>query len=193
MKKVLLLTVALLSLYGCLIPDKFTMVIDIGTDGSYAINYEGTMMFGLFLGSRPSDRDIEAVKHDILRDHRFKSAEYAGNGRYKVSYVDKGKLTSPVYFIGQEMTNFVTIIPRSQDKDKLVTIVSSLDFSQSRQGEIKEIVDSIDGILIVRTKGKVLDHNAETTPRFFGLFGDYTWHIKKGFKAPSMLINIPNR
>lgn len=92
----------------------------------------------------------------------------------------------PFYFVGKE-TEIFSII---QKKSGLVEVLGT-DIGDKIRDELEALNFTIDGELTVKTDGEVVDHNADSTPGFFGLVGGYGWKIKSiNDPQPIILIKV---
>lgn len=195
MKK-LLAALAILSslavLTACLIPETFTAKIDLEKNGEFTFSYEGTLIFVPFKMGRPNQKDIDSFKRDMLRDPKFKKVEYVGNARYRVEYQEQGHLNQPFYFFSREMM-VIKLVPVKKG-GKRYAFIEGMRLSAKDINELGKMNIKIDGTLEIKTSGKVIEHNANTTPKFWGLFGAYTWKIKSpSDAAPRMVVEILHR
>lgn len=188
---VLLLFLAL-SVAGCWIPEKFTARVVINKNGSYSFSYDGILTFGLALAAakdgKLSSKDEAALKKEeekIRKEPGFKKVVYAGNGRYEVLVERERKPGEQTHFVSKE-AKFFSVVPKQDGTIQ----VSGLKLTEKDIAELRKIGAKVDGYLKVSVgKGvEVLKHNASSTPKLFGLFGDYEWHIKSPDVAPFIIV-----
>jgi hypothetical protein len=188
----LLTLLLLISVAGCWIPEKFTARVVINKDGSYSFTYDGILTFALALAAakegKLSPKDEAAFKKEeekIRKEPGFKKVTYTGNGRYEVLVERERKQGEPTYFVSRE-TKIFSVVPKQDGTIE----VSGLKLTEKDLAELRKIGAKVDGYLKVSVgKGvEVVKHNASSTPKFFGLFGDYEWHIKSPDVAPFIIV-----
>lgn len=189
--RLFVLSIAVL-LAGCWIPEKFSARVLINEDGSYSFAYDGILTLGLALEAakdgKLSPKDEAAFKtvgEQLQRDPGFKKVAYAGNGRYEVLVEQNHKAGESMRFVSKEAAIF-SVVPK---KDGTVE-VSGFKLSEKDMKELRRIGAKVDGYLRVSVaKGaEVVKHNADSSPKLFGLFGDYEWHIKSPDAVPFIVI-----
>lgn len=182
----------LLILFGCWVPENFQAKVTLNKDGSYTFVYDGTLTFAAMLfggkNGKLSASDEAALKKEtekIAKEPGFKKVEYLGNARYKVLVEKSGKPGEPYYFLSKDSCAF-SILPQ---KDGTVAVSGVRPDAKSIQ-ELSSVGVKIDGTLSVSVANgaKVLKHNAQSQPKFFGLLGDYKWQIKSPDANPIMIV-----
>ena len=177
---------------GCYFPEQFDAKVIINKDGSYTFTYDGTLSNMLVLAAAKdkalSVKDEEELKKETASftgTPGFKKAEYQGKGRYKVLFEKTCKKGEPLYFFSKEM-NYISIVPQ---KDGTIS-VNSFRPSAKDIAEFKSIGAKVDGKLFVKpARGiKVVQSNAQTKPKFFGLIGGYSWQIKSPEEPASIVL-----
>jgi len=181
-----------LSLTGCWIPEKFTSRVVINNNGSYTFSYDGILTFWLALAAAKegalSSQDEAAFKKEeekIRKEPGFKKVSYISNGRYKVLVEREHKPGEQTHFISR-MQRIFSVVPKQDGTIE----VSGFKLSEKDLAELKKIGAKVDGHLKVSVGRNVdvIKHNATSTPKFFGLFGDYEWHIKSPDVVPFIIV-----
>ncbi len=189
-----ILSMSLILLTGCLIPEKFDATISIAKDGSYKFRYDGTLAYALALEAVNKNtlaaKDEEGLKkltEEFKKDKQFTKVEYLGKARYQVVVEKEGKPNEPYYFLSKD-SKLISIIPQ---KDGTIAI-SAVKLDSKSIATLKAIGSKIEGTLSVTLGNgvKVISQNATTEPSFFGLMGAYKWQIKSSDVLPSMVVKI---
>ncbi len=186
------LFMACLATSSCWIPEKFDAGVSINKDGSYTFTYDGTLAFAPALaavkeGGLPANEEAnlkqEAAK--MRQEPGFKKVDYQGNGRYKVLVEKTGKPGETFCFVSCE-EQFFTVISLPNG----TTTVKGVRPSAEGLKQLNEIGATLDGTLSVSTANgmKVIKHNAESEPMFFGWFGSYKWHINSVGADPFIVV-----
>jgi hypothetical protein len=190
--RLLIVSILLMVLAGCWIPENFDTKITINKDGSYTFSYDGTLTFGLALAaakqgalSAGDEAEFRKEGEKLRREPGFKKVDYQGKGRYKVLYEKAGNRGVPFYFVSQEM-KFFAILPQA---DRTVTVTAVRPSAEDVQ-QLNSIGAKIEGALSVSVANgvQVVKHNAESEPIFFGLFGAYKWQIKSPSADPVIVV-----
>lgn len=189
-----ILSMPLILLTGCLIPEKFDATISIAKDGSYKFRYDGTLAYALALEAVNKNalaaKDEEGLKkltEEFTKDKQFTKVEYLGKARYQVVVEKEGKPNEPYYFLSKD-SKLISIIPQ---KDGTIAI-SAVKLDAKSIATLKAIGSKIEGTLSVTLGNgvKVISQNATTEPSLFGLMGAYKWQIKSPDVLPSMVVKI---
>lgn len=187
-----IVSILLLVLTSCWIPENFDTKITINKDGSYTFTYDGTLTFGLALAAAQQGRlsaedeaEFQKEGGNLRREPGFKRVEYQGKGRYKVLFEKVGNRGEPFYFISQEM-KFFAVLPQP---DRTVS-VTAIRPSQEDLQKLDSIGAKVEGTLSVSVANgvQVVRHNAESEPLFFGLLGAYKWQIKSPSADPVIVV-----
>ena len=188
----LILSILLLALAGCWIPENFDTRIAINKDGSYTFTYDGTLTYGPALAaaqqgglSAKDEAEFQKEGETLRREPGFKKVDYQGKGRYKVLFEKTGNRGERFYFLSEEL-KFFAILPQA---DRTVT-VTAVRPSREDMAQLNSIGAKIEGTLSVSVANgvQVVRHNAESEPMFFGLFGAYKWQIKSPSADPVIVV-----
>lgn len=183
MKKLILMTAAAtLLLTGCLIPEKFTSSVSFNEDGSYTTDFDGTVVYGLYLeqkatGGKISASDEKFIKNsfeEMGKEKGVKSVRYTGNGRGNITVIREAKPGEP--------TNLFDFIKVGKNRDGSY-FVSTPILSKQNINELKQLNLNLNGKLdvILPKNAKILKSNADSGP---GLFSKaYSWKIENIDKA----------
>ncbi len=196
MKKLIQLfsCICLLSLVGCLVPGEFISNIEIEDGQHYKIDYEGTIIAALAKSQIKKNGQLSEKDNRIFKKYAaklkkkpgFKKAEYIGDGSYQVSCFSEGVLSDKFDFLTKK-TNYISINPLPNNQVEIIGV----GIKQKEVVKLQELGIKINGTINLKTKGTVLKHNAQSTPKFGGFFGHYTWQIKSvDDPAPYMLIQF---
>src|ERR1035437_7581942 len=111
--RLLILSILLLALTGCWIPENFDTRVTINKDGSYTFTYDGTLTYGLALAaaqkgalSAKDEAELQKEGEKLRRQPGFKKVDYLGKGRYKVLFEKAGKRGERFYFLSEELKFF---------------------------------------------------------------------------------------
>jgi hypothetical protein len=182
----------LLFITGCWIPEDFTANVKVNNDGSYTFTYDGTLTYAPALaaakdGSLRQKDEVEFRKEGekIRREPGFKDVKYLGKGRYKVLVEKTGKRGETYFFMSREMKIFA-IQPQKDGSVRISAIRPSL----KDINELKSIGAKMAGTLTVSVAQgvKVVKHNAQSEPSFYGLWGGYKWEIKSPDADPFIIV-----
>jgi len=144
------------------------------------------------------DDEIE----DLQNDRKFRSAEYLGDGVYEVSFHDRGVFDGEgdpfEDFRYMELTQhddgtveFRCTLERyeefeglfrkgfEEDKDEMSDTEKeqAKKFFEILPDTYHKTFEGLDWRIYVDTDAEVIEHNAQSEPWFFGLFGGYEWHV----------------
>lgn len=194
--KIIILLIGLvcscICLNSCLYPGKFHITINITEDGKYSFVYDGVLiddsireahLKGESNTKTKAVNDIEAYLHKIPY---FKEIKYLGEGEFKVLYKQEGDAKSGMFFIDKDY-RWISIEPVVSD----IIMISGSSIDAKVEEVTKKLHFVIDGTILVTTNARVLGHNARTSPKLFGLVGNYTWEIRSvADPAPKMLIQV---
>ena len=99
--------------------------------------------------------------------------------------VKSGKPGEQYNFLSRQM-NIFSVSPQ-QDHSIIIT---ASQFSKNDLDELKRIGVKLNGTLSVFVKKgvKVVQHNAQSVPKLFGLLGGYKWEIKSVNAAPFIIV-----
>lgn len=167
---------AILSL-SCWVPERFVATLNVNESRQYQFTYEGTLVFSPALDEigrkgaldATSERQMQAGVAEMRKSEGFVSAEYVGRGRARVVFRESGQIRSGTR-VFMDLVEF-QIDPKGQIHVK----GANIDARDHR--ELRESGLNLDGTIRLTTALKVVEHNAESTPWFGGLFGSYKWHV----------------
>lgn len=186
----LLATVALVTgLAGCLVPEKFSAVVEVKSDGSYNYRYDGTATNLMAAMARAkqgslSAKDEAALKQEVEKASKtpgIKQVRYLGDGRYELS-VDRDVALGKQ----AEVMPLVTVRRLADGSIEL----SSASVKEKDKEGLKQLGIKLDGTLEVRlpANAKVLSHNAASTP---GLLSKaYKWKIGSVEDRPTVKFEL---
>jgi len=173
---------------GCLLPDNFQLDITANRDGSYTVDYAGDLIFApgyAELKQRKGNDHNEAftvLLEQIRKEPGFKSVEYKGQARYRVTYHREGKVDKePYIFVGDSAPIF-RIEKRPDGTIELgATKLKDNDVTQLKMLELHS-----HGKVSVKTDGKVVKHNAASQPGIFSR--SYGWTVDDFGREPASMI-----
>lgn len=184
--------VCLLLLAGCWIPENFVAHVKVQRDGGYTFTYDGSLAYAPVLpmahdGSltEKDERELRNMAEDLKQETGYRELRYTGKGRFKV-FAEKKGLPGEGYHFMSESMKIVSIQPRSDGSLK----ISGMRPSEEVFKKLRSIGASMTGKLTVSVPWgmQVLDHNAQSEPVFFGLFGGYTWEIDEPDDDPYIIV-----
>ena len=184
-------------LLSCLVPENFKVNVVLHKDGTYTFTYEGILTHAMARAayvrkelSAKDEAEIKKSEKEFAEDTSYKKAIYLGGGQFKVAYEKNGKTTTPFYFTDRDNNFFSIRRVKNKNGDNLVE-VKGFHAGKKEIRELQEIGIKISGELKIETDGRVIKHNAQSTPKFFGLLSGYKWDIKSAADpAPYMLVNL---
>jgi hypothetical protein len=187
------------ALSSCLFPEEFEVQIRINKDGTFTFTYEGILTFVLAKAeevkkgklSAKIENDLRKLEEEFKRDPRYKKVDYVGHAQYRVVFKDSGTLKNPYYFFekSEVQTNpiLISIIPKGGN----MVEITGYRLDENIHKQLKALNMRLKGTLKVTTDGNVKQHNAKSTPSFFGFVGSYSWEIKSlEDPAPRMVIQF---
>jgi hypothetical protein len=186
--RLLIVSILLVALSGCWIPENFDAKVTLNKDGSYTFIYDGTLAFALAVAaakdralSANDEAQLRREAETLRREPGIKSVEYQGKGRYKVLFEKSGKPGEPLDFLG------ICSIRRQPDG---TVAISGARPSRKDLEELNRLGANIDGQLSVSVpfRSTVVRHNAQSEPSFWGLFGAYKWEIKSPGANPVIIV-----
>lgn len=184
--------VAVLSLAGCYLPEKFSASVDFDKDGAYAIRFDGTVVDELAAleiaqsGSLSAKSEASVQRHvdKLARQAGVTRARYVGNGRVELQMAERKARR-------EELRLFGGAFQVATDAQG-VTTIRSIDLTPKVKRDLEFLAIRMDGSLRVKlpSGATVLEHNATSTPSFGGLFGAYQWHIGSVGDRPVMRVKF---
>lgn len=191
---VLTMSFCLLALAGCWIPEKFDARVDVHRDGSYDFVYDGTLAFAPvlfradngFLSQREED-ELRQKAVSFREESGYREFRYIGNGRFKVR-AEKHATPGEEYYFMSEGTKLFAVESPGDGMLSIEGVTPAEDIVR----QLSSSEDSLSGTLTVSVPwgAKVLRHNADREPFFFGLFGDYSWEITDLQSMPFIEIQL---
>lgn len=171
------------SLAGCLVPEKFEAAVDVRPDGSFVYKYTGTAVHALAAAEfakagKLTDKDEAQLKADTAKMAQWKSMkklDYLGRGKYNLQIEEERKL-------GQQVES-LKIFSVTKESDGPIVVAGQI-LKSKEKSDLAALGIKIDGSLEVRlpANAKVLETNATGTPGF--LSKAYCWKIGGVDKQP---------
>lgn len=192
MIKLLAAATCVAALAGCFVPEKFTAEVNMAKDGSYTYEYSGITAFvpaimdmvksGKGLSDK-NDKDLKSQEQKLAKSPDVRKVTYVGNGRYDMKISGERK--------SGQATNVLDAFRVFTDKDGVINITSAV-IKPSDKEELAKLGLNIDGKLSVTLpkNAEVISSNATSSPKFFGLFGTYSWKIGSLDERPTMKIKL---
>jgi len=191
----MLLSLAVLLLSACLLPEQFKARLDLDESGTYRFRYQGILAFvpgiaELRQSRKPNaklQKELQSLGEDLARDPGFRSVRYRGDGRYEVDYARKGKLDGPFHFIGQDIRLF-SLLP--QENGQLQ--IRSLRLSEKDRRQLKALGLGMKGEFVVVNNAEVIKHNADSVERMDDGRVRYQWAIESldATNLPAMRVRL---
>lgn len=175
---------------GCWVPETFTTSIHITKQHQYTFSYEGTMVFSEVLEklqkgehlSVQEDAALVKLVGDLRKDPHVTGAAYLGNGRARIILREEGQATPGTKF-------FMDLAEFQLAQNGGVRIVGMQKYDADARRALANGGVKLDGTIRLTSETDVLEHNAQSTPWFNGLFGSYKWHIdNKQFVVPTAVV-----
>ena len=170
------MSAVVLSLTGCLLPEKFEASVNVKPDGGYTYKYEGTAVHLLAAAAIQDKGSLHAKDEDELKRVAEKAAKapgfrkmtYTGNGRFDVQIDEDVK--------AGRQTSTLKIFNITRDKDG-VFVLAAPPTKEKDRDQLRAFGIKVNGKAEVFLPGnaKVLEHNANGTPGL--LSKSYSWKI----------------
>lgn len=188
-KKLILLTVCLLALSSCLMPQNFVAEIKVRQDQSIEIHYEGQLLHVMAHSaydeeSKPNEVDDQRLRKEAFRIFNlkeFRKSKYIGRGAFEVDAIEKVNFNEessilPMLDVGsnREGVFHIGVKKLSEIQRKMI-----LDHNVQIQGKIR---------ILLPKNAKVISHNANFGPWFFSDY--YVWKIKNISDSPLIKFNL---
>jgi len=127
------------------------------------------------------------MEGQMKSENDYKKVRYTGNGRYKVFVEKKGLPGENYYFMSKDAKIFSV---ESLNNGSLK--ISGIRPSDEIIEQLRTIGAKMSGKLNVSVPwgAKIVQHNAQREPFFFGLFGAYTWEINDPDADPFIVIEL---
>lgn len=180
-----------LTLAGCLIPEKFTASIAMKSDGSYTYKYDGTAIHALAAAEIKKSGSLSSKDEVGLKQEADKASK--AKGVRKISYLGGGRYDLSVereLQIGQQV-DVIKVMSVMKDKDGIITIAAAALTPKDQKG-LSKLGVKVDGTVEVRlpSNAQVISQNATGTP---GLFSKaYSWKIGAVDQRPSIKFKLTN-
>jgi hypothetical protein len=184
------------ALCGCWIPENFDTRVSMNKDGSYVFDYDGLLGYvpaiqAASMGAPDArlDGELKKAADELRREPGFRKVDYVGKGRFRVSFEKAGKPGEAFHFLSKDL-DFFSVLPQPDHTIRVEGTRPKADVMQ----QLQQIGAHPDGTLSVSVpySTKVLNHNANSEPMFFGLIGSYKWNIKSPAAGPAMVVQLPN-
>jgi len=170
---------------GCWIPENFKANVTVNKDGGYTFTYDGTLVYApTFTAAEQGEltkTDEEDGEKKLKETPDIEKVAYLGKGRYKV-YAEKRVSPGNDY-------DFMDIFSVDSQPDGSIEI-TVVKLEDDARKQLKSIGAKINGELTVSLKKgvKVINHNAQRKPLFFGLFGSYKWESESFDDVPLIVV-----
>lgn len=193
------LSLALLFLSSCFVPEKFSASLSLDKNGSYTFMYDGILVYALARQAyvqgqlnAKGDAELRTLEKKLRTESpAFKQVKYLGAGRYQVLYEVKGNLEKPFYFFGSDNQLFSARKMKIKGQQGVFAEIKGFQVDAKGLKEFQALHIDLDGKLKVDTDRPVVKSNATGTPHLFGLLSGYTWEIKSAVDpAPYMLVRL---
>lgn len=187
-----------LSLSACWLPEKFDAELKVENSGATHFNYDGTLTYAMALAAEKEgelnakdEKEIAGLSQKLKESKLFTSVDYLGKGRFKVQSKLQKKLGEPFYFLGKNGVNFFSVT--TNPSNPKILHIKGVKITPKGLKQFKEIGAKVEGSFTVKLGGdiKVLKHNAQSEPKWWGFVGDYEWKIKSPDEQPMMDIKLP--
>ncbi len=182
-------------LSGCLVPENFVASVRVDRKGNYDFKYDGIMAYLPVVAAnkegeydKKNAKELVALGEKVMKeDPSFKEYRYIGNGRYKV-LVEKVCLPGESYYFMSKEMKFFSVQPIENGRIKITGFKPNAEAIS----QLSSLGVKINGKLSVSVPwgAKIIRHNADQEPFFFGLFGSYIWDIDKPDADPNIIIKL---
>lgn len=171
---------------GCFFPEEFNSKIAINKDGSFDFIFDGILTFVPAKAeevksgrlSAKLEKDLKGLEKELSEDPRYTKVKYIGHAQYKVTFKDRGRLDKPYHYFEksdvQSNPILISILPQQNKQVK----VTGIKLDENTMAQLRPLNMKVNGELNIKTNGKVIKHNAKSSPSIFGLFGTYNWKIQ---------------
>jgi hypothetical protein len=179
---------------SCFFPEEFKIKINIDNDGTYSLVYDGILTFVPAKKAEVAQGEITAelgekmqeFEQEFLGAQNFKKAKYIGHGQFRVVYERTGTLDSTIYFLNPDIA-IISITPITDQQVEM----KGIKLNNEHIEKIHSLKMKLNGQVKVTTNAEVIEHNAHSAPKFFGIIGAYDWNIKLAdAPAPYMLLEL---
>lgn len=162
---------------GCWAPETFQASLAVDKARHYQFVYDGTIVYGPALGQikergslTASDEQamIQAVT-ELRKEPGIIRADYVGRGRFRIQFRQAGPIRA-----GDKL--FLDLIRFSSEPQGGIRI-QGVEIPPSFRSEATTLGLALDGTIRLTSEIPIVEHNAESTPWFGGLFGAYKWHV----------------
>lgn len=175
-KSYFILATATLLLTGCLVPERFSAIVDVQPDANYTFHYSGTVVHALAAAqikkagslSEKEQNGLKSEAEKLSKNADVRKIVYKGDGRYELEIEAAKKAGQPMHMLD--------IFSVRTDKDGVITIASK-EINEKGKRELAQLGININGTLEVRLpkNTEIISHNATSTPTFG--FGSYSWKV----------------
>ncbi len=189
MKEILAAITATTVLTGCYIPEKFTAEVKFTEKGAYSVDFDGTVVNGMALlakldTKRPmTEAQIQQMEQGTWAPYKDVKFTYKGDARSQIQTTIRREPGQAVDVLG--------MLKITTDKNGVTTIRSPKVSAKDKQ-QLAELGVKINGSFTVELpkNAEVISHNADSTPKFFGMFGAYKWSVADPEKVPMMQVRF---
>lgn len=166
----------LLLLSGCLVPEKFTIVYELNSNGDYSYKYDGTMVNALSrmssleaaqkgktLSASKAGEEAKAMAEQFKADPRVTDFKEIGNDTYKIKMEEKGNIKEKgsSTFLDKDL-NYWTL--KYNAKDNTVTLA----VPPIKNKDLEEVKIKLDGEFKISTNCEIVSASAKLDKSFFG-------------------------
>ncbi|MFA7195693.1 MAG: hypothetical protein WC210_08260, partial [Candidatus Neomarinimicrobiota bacterium] len=172
--------------------ENFKAQIMVREDGSYHFAYEGNLASVFALAAikegsftQKNESEMREEAKNLKKEPGFKSAEYIGKGRYRVSVVKSGKPGEAYDFISRDM-QIISIQPEAGN----ILLIKTWEPGAEDIEQIRMLGAEMKGLLEIQVPKAmtVIEHDSKQKPEKDKTQTTYTWKIS--MDSPSAKIRL---
>lgn len=179
-----------ISLIGCLVPEKFSASVNVKPDGSYTYKYDGTATHALAVATLKKQGSLSANDEAGLKQEEQKAAKAPGVRKFKYLGAGRYEVTIEQDLTPGQPAALMQVISVTKDKDNVFTVAPA-EMKQKDKNTLKDLGIKVDGKaeVYLPSNAKVISQNASGTPSLFSKA--YTWNIGAMDQQPSIKFRLP--
>jgi hypothetical protein len=170
-KKMLLFAFVPFIFFSCVIPEKFTCAINVDKQGSYSVDFKGTLLAWVALDdvekqgkvSAETNRQIKTgFDEAVAKEPRVKKYEYRNSGRAYVEYFDKVNDNSTLDLSESFMPLVISVSP---DGTIIITEKALGSEELKQMSEFVKLGYKLDGVIQITSDLPIIDAGGQQVGR----------------------------
>lgn len=192
-------TIIVVLFSACVIPEDYDIFINIDKNGQYIYEFDGIITI---LGMRANEIKTGNVSKKDESDLKelIKKAEEKGEGNaeiIKMEYIGHSQLrviSKEEGVLSKRKQKLIGDLLEIVQLDNNQVMIKGMDYSKKDIDELNQLDIVPEGKITVKTNAKVIDHNADSKPGWFGLKDSYKWNMEsKPNEGIRMLIQLETK